>query len=59
MSVQQASSQNANRIGLHRIYKIFIFPEFPILDHALIKPASTLHNKKILLILNILLILYY
>jgi len=37
---------------------MFVVPEFPTPDHALTKLASTLHNKKILLILNILLILY-
>jgi len=25
---------------------MFIFPEFPTLDHALTKPASILHTKK-------------
>ena len=37
---------------------MLVVPEFPTPDHALTKPATALHHKKILLILNILLILY-
>ena len=46
-------------LKLSRPYRILVFPKFAMPDHALTKPASTIHNKKILLILNILLIQYY
>ncbi|MCB2262321.1 MAG: hypothetical protein LGR52_05185, partial [Candidatus Thiosymbion ectosymbiont of Robbea hypermnestra] len=57
----RAASQNSNRTGftgLHRIDRIFVVAECSTPAHALTKPASALHNKKILFILNILLILY-
>jgi len=37
---------------------MLVVPEFSMPNHVLTRPASALHNKKILLILNILLILY-